>query len=86
MNGERHRTDGPAVITNDGYQAWFINGLPHRSDGPAIVRQNGDKEWWLNNTQINPYSIQKWLTYRGLNETDIWNEEVIAEFLLTFST
>jgi len=26
VNEKLHREDGPAIITSDGYQAWFING------------------------------------------------------------
>lgn len=26
LNGDLHREDGPAIITKDGYQEWWING------------------------------------------------------------
>ena len=46
LNGQRHRTDGPAYVDGD-YQEWLLNGQLHRTDGPAIV--NGDYQaWWLN--------------------------------------
>ena len=39
FNGEKHRTDGPAVIWENGDLEWYVNGLRHREDGPAIVRE-----------------------------------------------
>jgi len=35
LNGQRHRTDGPAVIWADGSRTWWLNGQRHRTDGPA---------------------------------------------------
>ena len=26
LNGEHHRTDGPAIERKDGYKAWYLNG------------------------------------------------------------
>ena len=46
-DGRLHRTDGPAVITPDGHQLWFIEGRPHRTDGPAYIWSNGGQEWWV---------------------------------------
>ena len=46
--GELHRTDGPAVIHSDGYQAYWQNGLLHRTDGPAIIRPDGTQEYFQN--------------------------------------
>ena len=48
MNGELHRTDGPAFEGADGYKAWYLNGERHREDGPAIEDTDGTKEWWVN--------------------------------------
>lgn len=48
LNGQYHRTDGPAIEWKDGYKAWFLNGKRHRIDGPAIETANGRKEWFLN--------------------------------------
>jgi hypothetical protein len=39
--GILHRTDGPAVIWEDGTCFWMINNRFHREDGPAIIW--GDK-------------------------------------------
>ena len=48
LNGQRHRTDGPAVEQANGDKFWYLNGKRHRLDGPAIELVNGDKEWFLN--------------------------------------
>jgi len=48
LNGERHRTDGPAVEYSDGSKFWYLNGERHRTDGPAVESSDGSKFWWLN--------------------------------------
>ena len=47
LNGELHRTDGPAVETPDGYKAWYVDGKRHRTDGPAFEAPDGGKEWYV---------------------------------------
>ena len=49
VNGELHRTDGPAYEGADGIKAWYLNGELHRTGGPAIEDLDGYKEWFLNN-------------------------------------
>jgi hypothetical protein len=53
LNGERHRTDGPAIELTNGFKEWYINDKLHRVDGPAIEYTNGDKEWYLNNEEYS---------------------------------
>ncbi len=48
LNGERHRTDGPAIEYPNGTKYWYLNDKQHRTDGPAVVRSNGSKAWYLN--------------------------------------
>lgn len=48
LNGELHRTDGPAVDYPNGFKAWSINDKKHRLDGPAVECENGDKYWYIN--------------------------------------
>ena len=48
VNGQLHRTDGPAIECANGYKSWWINGQLHREDGHAIECANGYKSWWLN--------------------------------------
>ena len=48
LNGEFHRTDGPAIEYFNGTKSWFINGNYHRTDGPAVEYADGEKLWYLN--------------------------------------
>jgi len=52
LNGEYHRTDGPAIEWIDGSKYWVLNGVRHRTDGPAVEYANGTKYWWLNNELV----------------------------------
>ena len=52
LNGECHRTDGPAIEYPDGIKEWWINGKYHRTNGPAIEYPDGIKEWWLNGERL----------------------------------
>ena len=47
IDGELHRTDGPAIIRSDGYQFWYQNGRLHRADGPAVIGPDGSEGWYL---------------------------------------
>ena len=47
LNGELHRTDGPAIECSDGTKVWYLNGKLHRTDGPAIECSDGTKWWYL---------------------------------------
>ena len=51
-DGEPHRVDGPAYISSDGYQAWYIHGQRHRVDGPAIVWHTDVKEYFYKGCEI----------------------------------
>jgi len=48
LNGQRHRTDGPASEYSNGEKHWYLNGQLHRTDGPASDHPNGEKFWYLN--------------------------------------
>jgi hypothetical protein len=55
---EFHREDGPAIISPDGSEYWYMNGLKHRINGPAEDRiihglrpneiRGYHREWWIN--------------------------------------
>jgi len=45
-NGVCHCDFGPAILREDGGQAWYKDGQLHRLDGPAYVGRNGEKEWY----------------------------------------
>jgi hypothetical protein len=47
--GNRHRDDGPALVSTNGDKWWYQHGKSHRADGPAIIYANGINLWWLNN-------------------------------------
>ena len=48
LNGNLHRTGGPAVEYADRRKEWFLNDKLHRTDGPAVEYPDGRKEWYLN--------------------------------------
>lgn len=51
--GQLHRDDGPAVIFNIGYKAWWVNGKRHRTDGPAIEYISGcEQQWYINGQHL----------------------------------
>jgi hypothetical protein len=47
VNGERHRTDGPAIEKVYGGKYWYQNGKRHRTDGPAIEYATGTRSWYV---------------------------------------
>ncbi len=53
LNGEYHRTDGPAIEYSNGDEFWFLNGKRHRTDGPAIEYTDGTKYWYLNGMKLS---------------------------------
>ena len=55
-DGQLHREDGPAVITNKHVKLWYYNGKLHREDGPAI--DDGDS------------MLQAWYYHGNLHRLD----------------
>ena len=61
LNGEYHRTNGPANISwypngQKRFEEYYLNDELHRADGPAILRftPNGVifwREYWINGEQ-----------------------------------
>ena len=49
--GLRHRDDGPAVVGEDGTEAWWQHGKLHRLDGPAVTAGKY-QAWWENGIQL----------------------------------
>lgn len=49
-----HKTNGPAVVSDDGYKAWWLNGKRRRIDGPAIIEADGTKYWYLHGKLLDP--------------------------------
>ena len=50
--GQVHNEEGPAVIYNDGSQAWYIHGGRHRENGPAGIYADGEKSWRIDGKRI----------------------------------
>ena len=48
LDDKCHRSDGPAMIYNDGSEFWFVNGKLHRLDGSAVIRKNNYNGWYKN--------------------------------------
>lgn len=46
LDGKLHREDGPAIVTADGYEAWYMYGKLHREGGPAVSRKDGYQVWY----------------------------------------
>ena len=57
LNGQQHRTDGPAEEFANGDKLWWLNGKLHRDGGPAIDA-NGYKAWYLNGQQLTEAEIR----------------------------
>lgn len=86
LNGVRHRTDGPAVVTADGIKEWWKKGKLHREDGPAVEWANGSKEWWLNGDlhRIDGPAVERvyganqwWLHGIRYSTAEDWAREVL---------
>ena len=45
MNGRLHKTDGPAIIWEDGTKEWYYEGKRHRDNGPAVESTDGSTFW-----------------------------------------
>lgn len=48
INSRYHRLDGPAVVYDNGSDAWYYHGKLHREGGPAvsITRMGGFHGWY----------------------------------------
>jgi hypothetical protein len=58
LDGNYHRTDGPAIEYADGDMFWLVRDRFHRTDGPAIEWANGGKNWYLNGEEL---TFDEWL-------------------------
>jgi hypothetical protein len=47
-NNQIHRTEGPAVVFDDGSYIWCFQGKVSRTNGPALVFQNQLMQWRVN--------------------------------------
>jgi hypothetical protein len=72
LDGQRHRTDGPAVIYANGTQGWWLNNQLHRTDGPAVIWADGAQFWYLNGLYINNQSLTEGNKYVSINKK-VWS-------------
>ena len=66
LNGNLHRTDGPAYEGADGLKEWWLNGNLHRTDGPATEWADGLKMWFLDGEVVSWRDL-----YRQANDPEI---------------
>jgi hypothetical protein len=76
LNGELHKTDGPAVERANGGKSWYINGKHHRTDGPAVERADGGKTWWIDDVE---YSFDEFAIEMN------WTQEEIVIWKLQYA-
>ena len=69
-SGKLHRTDGPAVIWNNGNLAWYEYGKLHRVDGPAQI-VNGHEHYYYGGNHLNEKEYK--LLRRGMKIKKIIN-------------
>ena len=69
LNGQLHRTDGPALTKSDGEKQWWTNGKLHRTNGPAVANPlTGRQEWWQNGKLHRTDGP----AFRRENKTGVW--------------
>ena len=71
----KHRLDGPAFTTPEGYRAWWVHGARHRLDGPAVEDdEDGEKEWWINGKEYSEREFHEYI--KGIKaREDILNKD-----------
>ena len=52
LNGELHRTNGPAIILPNGTKEYYLNGKLHREDGPAVIYPDGKCLYYQNGKKL----------------------------------
>lgn len=56
IKGKVHRNaDLPAIVSEDGYKAWYKNGMLHRIGKPAIIYPSGTEEYFKNGKRHNDF-------------------------------
>ena len=53
----------------------------YREHGPAIIYSTGYQEWWINDIDITE-EVKNWMKTQNINWP--WDNEIQAQFLLTF--
>ena len=76
-NGLLHRADGPAMVLNYGYKAWYIDGKRHREDGPACEWDDGTKAWFIEGKQYSKEEFNQYILSKKNTEESIVEELVV---------
>lgn len=79
LEGEYHRTDGPAVINADGYKSWWLYGRRHRMDGPAIINADGDLFWFIHGNNYG--TATNWARSVLMRRNQPHDPDSVANFL-----
>lgn len=59
LNGDHHRTSGPAIEHFNGTRHWFVRGNLHRSDGPATEYFGGRFQWFIEGRWVSKEEYKK---------------------------
>lgn len=57
-HNERHRLDGPASQSGNGWCLWMVHDRLHRIDGPAVVDLYGTREFWIDGVWVHPDDLR----------------------------
>jgi hypothetical protein len=68
-DGKYHRTDGPAIIWENGLQEWYNNGVLHREDGPAVIYPDRYQGWCINGRRY--YTNKEFQEAASLSDEDM---------------
>jgi len=74
-DGERHRTDGPAIEHINGTKEWWFNGVRHRVEGPAIEDPKGFRGYYFHGVKVK-HSLNDQTNYY-INDKPVEKEEAL---------
>jgi hypothetical protein len=82
-DGKRHREDGPAMISPNGFRQWFFNDEFHRLNGPAIEFDDGTEFWYYRDVfylrETHPFNV-----FRDQYDLSDVYEEWLDEYKVLF--
>ena len=81
-NGQVHREDGPAIIT-DWSQEWFQNGVVHRADGPAMMYKQHPQPRGEMAIKAGGKNIAQWHFNGEYQEMAILDDATFSKYWIT---
>lgn len=86
-DGLLHCDDGPALIDDQGNEAWFQSGLMHRVEGPALTRADGSYEFWSNGRRhrfdgpavVGPDGSREWYLFDAKIDESFMLKEMLPK-------